>query len=93
MTSTNARGVLSYFPDEKVSIVKTWIGSSEYRSPYERARRSRYRDTGQWFLELEEYGRWRDSKFSLEQPEDPNIIRQSWQRRVLFVQGKSLRRQ
>jgi len=67
--------------------IKAWIGPTEYRSIYESAGRSKLHGSGAWFLSKPEYCTWRSSILRADQCENVDLMRETWQQRMLSIQG------
>ena len=47
----------------RLSQLREWLGVSDYQRPFERARRMRFGNTGDWLFEQEAFMQWRDTAF------------------------------
>jgi hypothetical protein len=72
-----------------VDKVKTWLSNTcSYRDIYKYRLRQRHPESCAWFLNSEEYCRWRNAPFKQATADDAEELERTWQDRVLFVQGK-----
>ncbi|KAI0410830.1 hypothetical protein F5X98DRAFT_381374 [Xylaria grammica] len=71
--------------DYQTTLIKTWVGASDYMSIYERARRDRMEGSCQWPLSMEDYLVWRSSG-DLEPGGDTSLAQHvSFSERVLLL--------
>ena len=72
--------------------LREWLGVSDYQRPFERARRMRFGNTGDWLFEQEAFMQWRDTAFEESANPGSETRSRSWLDGILLLQGKSLER-
>jgi hypothetical protein len=73
-----------------VDKVKIWLSNTcSYRDIYEHRLQQRYANSCTWFLDSDEYCRWRNAPFELPTTNNSAELERTWQDRMLFVQAKA----
>ncbi|KAF2635935.1 hypothetical protein P280DRAFT_473562 [Massarina eburnea CBS 473.64] len=72
----------------RIDKIKAWLSNNcAYRDVYEHRVRQRHPNTCTWFLDSEEYCKWKNVPFNQTLANDTIGFQQNWHDRVLFVQA------
>lgn len=72
----------------RIESVRSWLASTSQRGQIDATHRTGHANSCNWFLDLAQYRKWKNTDFNERQANDTSALRDDWHDRVLFVQGE-----
>ncbi|KAH7389505.1 hypothetical protein DE146DRAFT_165928 [Phaeosphaeria sp. MPI-PUGE-AT-0046c] len=73
----------------RIESVRSWLSGSSQHEHADAAYRANRANSCNWFLELAQYRRWKNTEFIEERANDASVLQDDWHDRVLFVQAEA----